>query len=231
MKLALVSGATAAVALTVVGAIVLFNGQAGPEAVSAADIPGIQATAATTVPPATSGSSPTTPPSTSPPSSPSSIPSSIPPSKPPAGTTKTTTKPPVPIAAPNSSGPITFYAAKDNDPPGSRSIAFPGTLHDEAGGSGTFADPLTFAAVEGLFEPGTKVYVPDVQRYFILEDTCATCSGSQIDLWTGPADDNGVISCEEALTRDSSRPYEVNPPAGLPVVAGDLYHSGKCYQS
>ncbi|HEV7973485.1 hypothetical protein [Amycolatopsis sp.] len=143
-----------------------------------------------------------------------------------------TTEPPAPKAeaSPNASGPITFYAAADNDPAGSREIAFPG-LHREAGGTGTFADPLTFAAAKGVFKPGTKVYVPDVQRYFILEDSCATCSGSHIDLWAGPAVDSGVIRCEEALTRSGARPYQVNPPAGLPVVAGDLYRGGKCYQA
>jgi 3D (Asp-Asp-Asp) domain-containing protein len=160
--------------------------------------------------------------------------SSVPTTPPPASTTapKKTTKPPAPKAeaSPNASGPITFYAAADNDPAGSREIAFPG-LHREAGGTGTFADPLTFAAAKGVFKPGTKVYVPDVQRYFILEDSCATCAGSHIDLWTGPAVDSGVIRCEEALTRSGARPYQVNPPAGLPVVAGDLYLGGKCYQA
>jgi 3D (Asp-Asp-Asp) domain-containing protein len=136
----------------------------------------------------------------------------------------------VSAAVPNASGPITFYAARDNDPPGSRAIAYAGTVHSQAGGTGTFEDPLTFAAAAGKFKPGTKVYVPDVKRYFILEDTCATCSGSHIDLWAGPATDAGVISCEEALTRDGPRPYEVNPPAGRPVVPGDLYRGGQCFQ-
>ena len=177
--------------------------------------------------------SPTAPTSTS--ASPAPTSSSVPTTTPPPASTtapKKTTKPPAPKAeaSPNASGPITFYAAADNDPAGSREIAFPG-LHREAGGTGTFADPLTFAAAKGAFKPGTKVYVPDVQRYFILEDSCATCSGPHIDLWAGPAVDSGVIRCEESLTKDGARPYQVNPPAGLPVMAGDLYRGGKCYQS
>jgi 3D (Asp-Asp-Asp) domain-containing protein len=136
----------------------------------------------------------------------------------------------VSAAVPNASGPITFYPARDNDPPGSRAIAYAGALHKEAGGTGTFEDPLTFAAAAGEFKPGTKVYVPNVKRYFILEDTCASCSGSHIDLWAGSATDAGVITCAEALTRDGSRPYEVNPPAGRLVVPGDLYHGAQCFQ-
>jgi 3D (Asp-Asp-Asp) domain-containing protein len=142
---------------------------------------------------------------------------------------KRSTPKPLPTAVANASGPITFYAARDNDPPGSRVIAYPG-LHKEAGGTGTFTDPLTFAAAAGTFKPGTKVYVPDVQRYFILEDGCASCSGPHIDLWAGPATDAGVIACEESLTRGGSRPYQVNPPTGLPVLAGDLYRDGTCFK-
>jgi 3D (Asp-Asp-Asp) domain-containing protein len=185
------------------------------------------------IPPLTT--SPTTPASPSAAPTPTSG-SSPTPTTPTTGTStsapKKTTKPPTPQAdaVPNASGPITFYAAADNDPAGSREIAFPG-LHREAGGTGTFADPLTFAAAKGVFNPGTKIYVPDVQRYFILEDSCATCSGPHIDLWTGPAIDTGVIRCEESLTKSGARPYQVNPPAGLPVVAGDLYRGGKCYQA
>ncbi|MDQ0383169.1 3D (Asp-Asp-Asp) domain-containing protein [Amycolatopsis thermophila] len=162
---------------------------------------------------------PATPPAstTSPPPSASSRPS----------TTKTT--PPPLVGAPNARGLITFYAAADNDPPGSREIAYPGTVHQRAGGTGTFTDPLTFAAEAGQFAPGTKIYVPAVRRYFVLEDTCATCSGSHIDLWAGPATDQGVVACEESLTRDGAQPYQVDPPPGLPTAPGDLYTGGRCY--
>ncbi|MFI9385458.1 hypothetical protein [Kutzneria sp. NPDC052558] len=130
----------------------------------------------------------------------------------------------------DTSGQITFYGAADNDPPGSREIAYPDVRHGQAGGSGTFDDPTTFAAQPGRFAPGTRIYVPDVRRYFILEDSCAGCTGSHIDLWTGAATDRGLQRCEESLTRNGSRPYTVNPPAGLPVSAGELYHNGRCYR-
>ncbi|WP_273935009.1 hypothetical protein [Kutzneria chonburiensis] len=133
-------------------------------------------------------------------------------------------------SSPNASGQITFYGAADNDPPGSRDIAYPGVLHGQAGGTGTFEDPITFAAQDGRFAPGTKIYVPDVRRYFILEDSCASCSGSHIDLWTGSANDRGIVRCEDSLTRNGSRPYQLNPPAGLAVSPGDLYQNGHCFR-
>lgn len=227
MKLRIVAGVAVAVLLAA-GATVLLTTEtpSPPEtsvALSSADLLAPPSLTPPATAPTSTSASPTPAPS-----------SSVPTTPPPASTTapKMTTEPPAPKAeaSPNASGPITFYAAADNDPAGSREIAFPG-LHREAGGTGTFADPLTFAAAKGVFKPGTKVYVPDVQRYFILEDSCATCSGSHIDLWAGPAVDSGVIRCEEALTRSGARPYQVNPPAGLPVVAGDLYRGGKCYQA
>jgi 3D (Asp-Asp-Asp) domain-containing protein len=225
MKLKIVVSATAV--LLAAGTTVLLTTETRPppEASVAFSTPGVLAppwpTPSTSAPTSTIAS-PTPRGSTAPPT--------------PTPTTTAPTKTTKPLAlnaavsALNASGPITFYAAADNDPAGSREIAFPG-LHREAGGTGTFADPLTFAAAKGVFEPGTKVYVPDVQRYFVLEDSCASCSGSHIDLWTGPAVDDGVIRCEESLTRDGTRPYQVNPPAGLPVTPGDLYRGGKCYQA
>jgi 3D (Asp-Asp-Asp) domain-containing protein len=148
-----------------------------------------------------------------------------PPAAPPPAVTPTSRP-----ASPNASGQITFYGAADNDPPGSREIAYPGVLHGQAGGAGTFDDPITFAAQDGRFAPGTKIYVPDVRRYFILEDSCASCSGSHIDLWAGAATDRGIVRCEDSLTRQGSRPYQLNPPAGLAVSPGDLYQNGHCFR-
>jgi hypothetical protein len=136
---------------------------------------------------------------------------------------------PAPVVTPNAAGRISFYGANNNDPPGSRAIAFTTVLHKQAGGTGTFDDPLTFAAAEGAFKLGTKIYVPDVRRYFILEDLCPGCGRAEVNLWTGPADDEGIERCQKSLKRDGARPYVVNPPAGYPVVTGDLYQGGRCY--
>ncbi|TCO49706.1 hypothetical protein EV192_11476 [Actinocrispum wychmicini] len=129
----------------------------------------------------------------------------------------------------NALGAIGYYSARDNSPAGTRAIAFPNSRHREAGGTGTFDDPLTLAAGKGQMAVGTKVYVPDVQRYFVMEDLCSFCANGDILLWAGAATDSGVSACERSLTRNSLRRYEVDPPAGLPVAAGDLYQNGRCF--
>src|SRR5262249_43160072 len=84
---------------------------------------------------------------------------------------------------------VTWHAAADNDPPGSREIAYPKsddypTIHDEAGGKGTFADPITAAVKDtGTFPIGTRIYYPAVKKYFIVEDSCANCTSKWIDLY------------------------------------------------
>jgi hypothetical protein len=139
--------------------------------------------------------------------------------------------PPPPLqATPNASGKITFYSARDNEPSGSRQIAFTTVLHGQAGGTGTFADPLTFSAKTGQRPPGTRIYVPDVSRYFILEDSCSSCADNQIELWAGSSTDRDILACEDSLIHRGVRPYQVNPPPGLPVVPGDLYQNGRCYK-
>jgi 3D (Asp-Asp-Asp) domain-containing protein len=219
MRTRLIVGAAAAAALLLIGAAVwLFSpprqiagisiaADAGPPIIGGATY----VTTTTTAPPTTTSSAAATTtaakPTTSPPAA-------------------STPQPP----SPNASGQITFYGAADNDPPGSREIAYPNVLHGQAGGTGTFDDPITFAAQQGQFRPGTKIYVPDVKRYFILEDTCADCVGAHIDLWTGAATDRGIVRCEDSLTRGGSRPYQLNPPTGLPVSPGDLYQNGHCFR-
>jgi hypothetical protein len=138
--------------------------------------------------------------------------------------------PAAPTPVPNASGRISYYSARTNEPSGSRAIAYPDVLHGQAGGRGTFGDPLTFAARERSFKLGTRIYVPDVKRYFVLEDLCSQCSSTGLNLWAGAANDSGVSDCTKSLTRSGDRPYVVDPPAGLPVDAGDLYQSGRCYR-
>jgi hypothetical protein len=72
---------------------------------------------------------------------------------------------------------MTFYGYFDNSPPGT-AIAHP-VLHSGAGGVGTFDDPITFAVapeVQKQVPPGTKMYIPSLKKYFIMEDDC-TSSG------------------------------------------------------
>ncbi|QUQ71678.1 hypothetical protein [Kutzneria sp. CA-103260] len=230
MRTRLIVGAAAAALLIIGGAVWLFSSPrqiAGTSIAGAAGPPitgdATYVTTTTTVTPTTtSAAATTTATTTGKPATTTAATGQSPAAPPPA-------RAPQQPSNPNTAGQITFYGAADNDPPGSREIAFPTVLHGQAGGAGTFEDPTTFAAQQGHFAPGTKIYVPDVQRYFILEDTCADCAGSHIDLWTGAATDRGLVRCEDSLTRNGSRPYQVNPPAGLPVSAGELYHNGRCY--
>jgi hypothetical protein len=67
----------------------------------------------------------------------------------------------------------TFYGARDNCPPGG-AIAYP-LLHPVAGGTGTYADPITFAGSKKALPKHTRVYVVELQKYFIMEDDCGEC--------------------------------------------------------
>ena len=126
---------------------------------------------------------------------------------------------------------VTFYGWPDNDPAGN-GIAYP-KLHQGASGTGTHADPITFATDPKEYAPGTILYVPYLKRYVIMEDSCAECitdwkSGKyHIDLWL---DSDGtkmsqVLACENTLTREST-PVEVDPPADRPVISTPLFDIG-----
>ena len=145
---------------------------------------------------------------------------------------------------------LTFYGWYDNTPPGN-DISFP-KLHSGAGGKGTFADPITFATAKAELAPGTKVWVPRVKKYFIMEDSCQECgedwSGHgpnggpglrHIDLWIGGKGGNAfdAIDCEDALTHYNAdntptlEPVVVSPPSNEPVDNTPLFNTstGACY--
>nr|WP_052477846.1 hypothetical protein [Kibdelosporangium sp. MJ126-NF4]CEL14413.1 hypothetical protein [Kibdelosporangium sp. MJ126-NF4]CTQ88778.1 hypothetical protein [Kibdelosporangium sp. MJ126-NF4] len=161
-----------------------------------------------------------------------SVPATTTPTTAPTAAPPTTAPPANPVAPPaaTATGKVSFYGARTNDPPGSRTIAYTDVLHKQAGGTGTFTDPITFAAGTDRFKPGTKIYVPDLKRYFILEDLCPDCSGTAIVLWTGAATDSGSVTCQKALAGTDLRQYEIGPPADRPLVPGDLYQNGQCFQ-
>ena len=124
---------------------------------------------------------------------------------------------------------LTFYGWPDNDPPNSAKIASP-ILHREAGGAGTYDDPTT-VAVKGPWAPGTRMYLPYLSRYLIVEDLCASCTNDWIDVWAGGVSKpkSSVLPCQDALyhrgPRDPSGRVEVeiDPPSWYPVVnAGSL---------
>jgi 3D (Asp-Asp-Asp) domain-containing protein len=130
---------------------------------------------------------------------------------------------------------VTFYGAADNDPPGSTEIAHPNGRHQEAGGSGTYADPLSLAADPRAIPVGTRVYYPPLRKYFVMEDDCAQCITDwrssrtpHIDLWTGNYQGAALIACENALTPDALVAVELNPPPSRPVDPTPLYTGRGC---
>jgi hypothetical protein len=131
---------------------------------------------------------------------------------------------------------VTFYAAADNDPPGSVDIAYPNSRHVSAGGTGTYADPLSLATDPREIRPGVLVYYPAVQKYFVMEDDCAECIDDwaetrtpHVDLWVSNTSDPAVLGCEAALTPDDPDTIIVNPPADLPVDGKPLFANGRCW--
>jgi hypothetical protein len=151
----------------------------------------------------------------------------------------------------------TAYTWFDNTPPGSGTICCP-QLHPTAGGTGTYADPITIAVghstatgVDVLDYPaGTRFYNYDVRRYFIVEDACGGSSPPQsggchslanapagattwVDMWAGgtAADSQAAAqACASKLTDGDGALHTIveYPPAGLPVVAGPLFQNGQC---
>jgi hypothetical protein len=105
----------------------------------------------------------------------------------------------------------TFYGYPDNSPPGA-GIAYTQCGRDNAGGSGTFSDPLTFASAAGEFDTCEVIYAPYLKKYLRYEDECTQCesdwnSGTwHVDTWTGSSTSDGgqdQINCEDQLTPDA----------------------------
>ena len=120
-------------------------------------------------------------------------------------------------SSPSTARPTTTRPA----PPRSRTRT---TTTQEAGGTGTYADPLSLAADPRAIPVGTRVYYPQLRKYFVMEDDCAQCITDwrssrtpHIDLWTGNYQGSALIACENALTPDGRVAVEVNPPPGRPV--------------
>lgn len=168
------------------------------------------------------------------------------PSTPTSSSTPTPTTSPAttPTSAPTSNNNtitsfITYYGWADNSPPGT-DIAFPGfpnTVHTAAGGAGTYSDPITMATAQNTWPVGTRMYVPYLQKYVILEDICGGCDNDvsagkyHIDIWmnSDSTHSDQLLSCENAYTKAAEQ-VEINPPADRPVNATPLFDptSGTC---
>ncbi len=142
---------------------------------------------------------------------------------------------------------VTGYTFYDNTPAGTAIVSHP-VLHEQAGGSGTYVDPITVAVGHRLddgqdildWPAGTRIYVPDLARYFVVEDTCGDGAAPQhgpchslveapdgvttwVDVWTGGqrAGPDAARACTERVT--AARDIIVGARDGYPVSgAGDL---------
>ena len=148
----------------------------------------------------------------------------------------------------------TAYTWHDNTPAGSVDISHP-VLHQSAGGTGTYDDPVTIAVGHSLasgqdvldFPAGTRIYLPEVRRYFIVEDTCGdgndpesgpchqgtNVDGSNstiwIDMWIGGQSMNasGADQCAGKVTAVNTAVF--NPASNYVVAPGaGVIHDGKC---
>ncbi|MEV6010930.1 discoidin domain-containing protein [Streptomyces sp. NPDC051976] len=153
-------------------------------------------------------------------------------------------------AASNQQAFLTFYGWYDNTPPGG-DISYP-VLHDTAGGTGTYADAITFASSTAEVPKGKRIWVPRVGKYFILEDSCEECSADwsghgpnggpnlyHFDLWLGGQGGNAfnAIDCEDALTHYNDdntptlEPVIIDPPSNEPYDSTPIFNTktGACY--
>lgn len=131
---------------------------------------------------------------------------------------------------------MTFYGWPDNSPPGA-SIAYPG-LHKVAGGTGTYLDPITFASSTTEFPEGTRLYIPNLKKYVIMEDNCVDCSKDakkgivHIDVWINSNSkySRQELTCEDRLTPDGRVAVVINPPKTEAVNTTPLFNiqTGKC---
>lgn len=150
----------------------------------------------------------------------------------------------------------TGYGYWDNTPAGSSEVSHP-VLHKTAGGTGTWADPVTVAVGHSIiggadildYPAGTRLYVPNLQKYLIVEDTCGDGSTPQngpchtgapagttvwFDVWIGGASGSQATSdaCAAAITDSNGAAHTVivNPSVQTYRVApGDVLSGGACH--
>ncbi|EGC37978.1 hypothetical protein DICPUDRAFT_29357 [Dictyostelium purpureum] len=131
-------------------------------------------------------------------------------------------------------GELTFYAAGDNCPP-SAEIAYPTTSMPQAGGVGTYSDPITCASASAWFPVHSLVYIPAYKKYFIMADSCEECENEwdddgtyHIDAWLGPSTvSQGTTNCEVQLSLSNTQ-FIINPVSTYAVITTPFFQNGTC---
>jgi hypothetical protein len=130
---------------------------------------------------------------------------------------------------------LTGYSFQDNTPAGSATVSHP-ILHKDAGGTGTYADPITVAVPgqgSGIFKAGSRFYLPTVKRYVIVEDTGASAPPSgqdgHLDMWIGGqgGTKSATDACMDKIT-GTNVPAVFNPTTTMPVTKGPVFGNGTC---
>jgi hypothetical protein len=140
---------------------------------------------------------------------------------------------------------LTGYGHHDNTPAGSH--ISDARMHATAGGRGSYRDPITLAVGHSIIDgrdildiaAGTRFYVPNLRKYFIVEDTCGDGDSPQngpchtgfegrvwLDLWVGggTATPDELASCEAAIT--GKRLVIQDPDANYAVAEGAILDGG-----
>jgi hypothetical protein len=128
----------------------------------------------------------------------------------------------------------TAYDWYDNNPPGSAEVSHP-VVHRNAGGSGTYADPITVAVNYGSgrqlqFKAGTRFYVPNVRAYLIVEDTLGDTAHGRVhlDMWAGGRT-SSRDSAERCMSHVTGNVLVIkNPAKNYVVVKGPLSYRNGC---
>lgn len=131
---------------------------------------------------------------------------------------------------------LTGYSWQDNTPPGSSVVSHP-MVHTTAGGTGTYADPITVAVAGDRDHmsdpPGTRFYLPTVRRYVIVEDSGASAippgDDTHLDMWIDGREATKDVTddCETRIT-GWRVPAEINPPPNYPVTRGPIFAHHSC---
>jgi hypothetical protein len=130
---------------------------------------------------------------------------------------------------------LTGYSWQDNTPPGSSTVSLP-VLHQQAGGNGSYADPITAAVPgkgNGIWNKGARFYLPTIKRYVIVEDTGASKPPSgqdgHLDVWIDGqgGTKSSTDQCEQKFTGTGVKAF-YNPPPNLPVIFGPIYSNKQC---